>query len=119
MVCLRCVTDLDLENSCLTGRATNGGRINEVAEHAQTHFPVFLMSLSWTVSTPSLLPCKHKHCVIAESLAPLARSNLGTVSIEHNSDICEITDEISTNTYIAKMSLVITVLGIQSLLISA
>lgn len=78
VVRLCCVKDLDLENSCLTERARNGGRINEVAEHAQTHFPVFLMSLTWTVSTPSLLPCKYKHHVIAESLAPLDRSNLGT-----------------------------------------
>lgn len=50
------VKGLGLENSCLTVRARNGGRINEVAEHAQIQFPVFLMSLSWTVSTPSLLP---------------------------------------------------------------
>lgn len=66
-----------------------------------------ILSLSWTVSTPSPPPQKHKHPVVAGSLGSFARRNLRTISVEYNSDICEITDEISTDSYIAKISLLI------------
>lgn len=54
---------------------------------------------------------KTKHPVAAGSVGSSARSNLRTVSVEHNSDVCEISLMKLPPTHIAKISLLIAVLG--------